>query len=82
MRKYFKLGSTAIELDLCDAVKKKFREYQTYKVEDSKGEGCHEKKKRLQYSYCKYVYGLLDIEQITDESNEQCTKIDDYWLKV
>ena len=47
MRKYFKLGSTAIDLDLCDIVKKKFREYQTYKVEDGKGEECHEKKNNI-----------------------------------
>ena len=82
MRRYFKLGSTATKFDLCDAVKKEFREYQTYEVEDRKGEESHEKKKRLQYSYWKYAYGLLDIEQTTDKSSEQSTKIDDYWLKV
>ena len=81
MRRYFKLGSTATKFDLCDVVKE-FGEYQTYKVEDRKGEENHEKKKRLQYSYWKYAYGLLDIEQTTDKSSEQCTKIDDYWLKV
>ena len=27
MRKYFKLGSTATKFDLCDFVKKEFREY-------------------------------------------------------
>ena len=52
------------------------REYQTCKVEDKKEES-HEKKRRLQYSYWKYAYGLLDIEQTTDKSSEQCTKIDD-----
>ena len=82
MRRYFKLGSTATKFDLCNVVKKEFREYQTYKVEDRKGEGSHEKKKRLQYSYWKYAYGLLDIEQTTDKLSEHCTKIDDYWLKV
>ena len=81
MRRYVKLGSTATKSDLCDVVKE-FREYQTYKVEDRKGEESHEKKKMLQYSYWKYAYGLLDIEQTTDKSSEQCTKIDDYWLKV
>ena len=25
---------------------------------------------------------LLKIEQTTDKSSEQCTKVDDYWLKV
>ena len=78
MRRYFKLGSTATKFDLCDVVKKEFREYQTYKVEDREAEESHEKKKRLQYLYWKYAYGLLDIEQTTDKSNEQCTKIDDY----
>ena len=81
MRRYFKLGSTATKFDLCDVVKKEFREYQTQKVED-KDEGSHEKKRRLQYLYWKYAYGLLDIEQTTEKSSEQCTKIDDYWLKV
>ena len=52
MRRYFKLGSTATKFDLCD-VAKEFGEYQTYKVEDRKGEENHEKKKRLQYSYWK-----------------------------
>ena len=76
------MGSTATKFDLCEVVKKEFREYQTCKVEDRKGEESHEKKKRRQYSYWKYAYDLLDIEQTTDKSNEQCTKIDDYWLKV
>ena len=80
MGRYFKLGSTATKFDLCDVVKEEFREYQTYKVED-KDEGSHKKKRRLQYSYWKYAYGLF-IEQTTDKSSEQCTKIDDYWLKV
>ena len=82
MRRYFKLGSTATKFDLYDVVKKEFREYQTYKVEDKKDEESHEKKRRQyscwKYSYWKYAYGLLDIEQITDKSSEQCTKIDDY----
>ena len=82
IRRYFKLGSTATKFDLCAVVKKVFREYQAYKLEDKKDEGSHEKKRRLQYSYWKYAYGLLDIEQTTDKSSEQCTKIDDYWLKV
>ena len=47
------------------------------KVEDKKDEESHEKKRR-QYSCWKYAYGLLDIDQITDKSSEQCTKIDDY----
>ena len=29
MKRYFKLGSTATKFDLCDIVKKEFREYQT-----------------------------------------------------
>ena len=82
MRRYFKLGSTATKFDLYGVVKKEFREYQTYKVEDKKDEESHEKKRRQyscwKYSYWKYAYGLLDIEQITDKSSEQCTKIDDY----
>ena len=82
MRRYFKLGSTAIKFDHCDVVKKGFREDQTYKVEDKKDEESHEKKIRLQYSYWKYRYGLLNIEQTTDKSSEHCTKIDDCWLKV
>ena len=55
MRRCFKLGSTATKFNLCDVVKKEFREYQTYKVEDKKDES-HEKKRRLQYSYWKYAY--------------------------
>ena len=82
MRRYFKLGSTATKFDLCDVMKKEFREHQTYQLEDKKDEGSHEKKRRLQYLYWKYAYGLLDIEQTTEKSSEQCTKIDDYWLKV
>ena len=82
MRRYFKLGSTATKFDHCDVVKKGFREDQTYKVEDKKDEESHEKKIRLQYSYWKYRYGLLNIEQTTDKSSEHCTKIDDCWLKV
>ena len=31
MSRYFKLGSTAAKFDLCDVVKKEFREYQTWK---------------------------------------------------
>ena len=30
MRRYFKLGSTAAKFDLCNVLKKEFREYQTY----------------------------------------------------
>ena len=63
-------------------MKKEFREYQTYMVENRKGEDSHEKKKRLQHLYWKYAYGLLDIEKITNKSSEQSAKIDDYWLKV
>ena len=43
MRRYLKLGSTATKFSLCDVVKKEFREYQTYKVEDKKDEESHEK---------------------------------------
>ena len=75
MRRYFKLGSTAAKFDLCDVVKKEFREYQTWKVEDKKDEESHEKKRRLQYSNWKYAYGLLDIEHTTDKSTLQCTKM-------
>ena len=82
MRRYLKLGNTAVKFDLCDVVKKEFKEYQTYKVEDQKDEESHEKKRRLQYLYWKYAYGLLDIKQTTNKSSEQCAKIDDYWLKV
>ena len=82
MREVFQVGSKATKLDLCDFVQKEFREYYIFKVEDKKDEEGHEKKRRLQYSYWKYAYGLLDIEQTTDKSSEQCTKIDDYWLKV
>ena len=74
------MESTAAKYEFCDVVKKEFKEYQTYKVEDRKGEESHEKKKRLLYSYWKYAYGLLDIEQTTDKSSEQCTE--DYWPKV
>ena len=81
MRRYFKLESTATKFDLCDVVKKEFREYQTYKAEDKEDEESHGKKGRLQYLYWKYAYGLLDIQQTTDKSSEQCTKIDDYWPK-
>ena len=48
MRRYFQLGCTATKFNLCDVAKKEFREYQTCKVEDRKGEESHEKKKRLQ----------------------------------
>ena len=82
MRRYLKLGNTAIKFDLCDVVQKEFKEYQTYKAEDQKDEESHEKKRRLQYLYWKYAYGLLDIKQTTNKSSEQCAKIDDYWLKV
>ena len=37
------------------------------KVEDKKDKETHEKKRKLQYSYWKYAYGLLDIEQTTDK---------------
>ena len=43
MRRYLKLGSTATKFNLCDVVKKEFREYQTYMVEDKKDEESHEK---------------------------------------
>ena len=69
MRRYFKLGSTAAKFDLCDVVKKEFREYQTWKVEDKKDEESHEKKRRLQYSNWKYAYVLLDIEHTTEKSS-------------
>ena len=69
MRRYFKLGSTAAKFDLCDVVKKEFREYQTWKVEDKKDEENHEKKRRLQYSNWKYAYVLLDIEHTTEKSS-------------
>ena len=75
MGRYLKLGSTSAKFDFCDVVKKEFKEYQTYKVEDKKDEESYEKKKRLQYSYWKYAYGLSYIQQITDHSSEQCTKI-------
>ena len=78
MRRYFKLGRTATKFYLCDVVKKEFREYQTCKVEDKKDEESHEKKRKLQYSYWKCAYGLLDIEQTTDKPSEQCTKIYNY----
>ena len=61
------MGNTAAKFDLFDVVKKEFRECQTYKVEDKKDEESHEKKRRLQYLYWKYAYGLLDIEQTTDK---------------
>ena len=35
------MGSTATKFDLCDAVKKEFRQHQTYKVEDKKDEESH-----------------------------------------
>ena len=41
MRGYVKLGNTAAKFDLCDVVKKEFREYQTYKVEEKKDEESH-----------------------------------------
>ena len=69
MRRYFKLGSTAAKFDLCDVVKKEFRVYQTWKVEDKKDEENHEKKRRLQYSNWKYAYVLLDIEHTTEKSS-------------
>ena len=43
MSRYLKLGSTATKFNLCDVVKKEFREYQTYMVEDKKDEESHEK---------------------------------------
>ena len=43
MRRYLKLESTTTKFSLCDVVKKEFREYQTYKVEDKKDEESHEK---------------------------------------
>ena len=51
VRRYFKLGTTAAKFDLCDVVKKEFRECQTYNVEEKKDEESHEKKRRLQYSF-------------------------------
>ena len=69
------MASTAAKSELCDVVKKEFREYQTYKAEDKKDEESHEKKRRLQYSYWKYAEGLLDIKQTTDKSSEQCKKM-------
>ena len=45
MRRYFKLGSTATKFDLCDVVKKEFREYQTYKIGDRKGEQAMKRRK-------------------------------------
>ena len=82
MRRYFKLGSTATKFELCDVLKKEFREYQTYKVEERKGEH-KEKKKRLQYSDWKYAYvWFVRHKQTTDKLSEQCIKIDNYWLKV
>ena len=48
VRRYFKLGTTAAKFDLCDVVKKEFRECQTYNVEEKKDEESHEKKRRLQ----------------------------------
>ena len=80
MRKYFKLGSTASKYDLCDIVKKEFREYQTHKIEE-KNESPR-KKLRPQYSYWKYAYGLLDIDLDAVKSSEQCIKIDEYWFQV
>ena len=68
------MRSTATKFDLCDNVKKEVRKYQNYKVDNKKDEESHEKKRRLQYSYWKYAYGLLDIEQTTDKSSENCTK--------
>ena len=58
---------TATKFDLCDVVKKEFREYQTYKVEDKKDEESHEKNRRIQYLYWKYACGLLDTQQATDK---------------
>ena len=66
MRRYFKLGSTAAKFNLCDVVKKEFREYQTWKVEDKKDEESHEKKRRLQYSNWKYAYGLFTVYKDDD----------------
>ena len=45
------MESTATKFDLCDVVKKEFREYQSYKVEDKKDEESHEKK-REDYNIC------------------------------
>ena len=67
MRRHVKLERTATKFDLCDVVKKEFRKYQTYKVEDKKDEESHEKNRRIQYLYWEYAYGLLDIEQTTDK---------------
>ena len=67
MWRHVKLERTATKFDLCDVVKKEFREYQTYQVEDKKDEESHEKNRRIQYLYWKYAYGLLDIEQKTDK---------------
>ena len=60
MRRYFKLGSTATKFDLCDVVKKEFREYQTDKVEDKKDEESHEKKRRLHTVFV-YIGNMLVV---------------------
>ena len=39
------MGSTATKFDLCDVVKKEFREYQTYKIGDRKGEQAMKRRK-------------------------------------
>lgn len=84
MRQYFQLGSKATKYDLCDVVKKEFREYQTSKIpeDEKKDVESNGVKARVQYCYWKYAYGLLDIEQTTTKSNEHCIKIDEYWCKV
>ena len=58
--RYFKLGSTATKFDLCDVVKKEFREYQTDKVEDKKDEESHEKKRRLHTVFV-YIGNMLVV---------------------
>ena len=66
MRRYFKLGSTATKFELCDVLKKEFREYQTYKVEERKGEQKEKKKRRKGYNIrigSMLMYGLLDISR-------------------
>ena len=66
MRRCFKLGSTATKFELCDVLKKEFREYQTYKVEERKGEQKENKKRRKGYNIrigSMLMYGLLDISR-------------------
>ena len=60
------MGSTATKFELCDVLKKEFREYQTYKVEERKGEQKEKKKRRKGYNIrigSMLMYGLLDISR-------------------